>query len=341
MIARIWRRRRAHILIRAILPFLGPRQPQPGVSRAAVRAGSRTRFFQQRSARIGRARSVPTATPLVRKRVVVETTLVSRSRVAARLRRRKPLLLRAPMATVFPSRQTIIVARNRRAARVRSTIRAHVRIIRSIVFAPPARQPVVSKTRVSQRARYMRRHRPLVLRAPVIIPLAAIPRRPVVSRTRRALYVRAYFGRRRARIIRSSAFSTPTVRVKVAIAVKSRRAPIVAHGRRSPTILRGVSTPTATPLVRKRLTLETQTGNRPKVAARARHRQAFVVRPRSGVAATISTHFFGPPNPGQDSSGSSYGSAYYGESSYGDAGGHGVTGTVSAAMFGPANPRRG
>lgn len=162
-VARFWRRKRAHVLLRAPLPFLRGRQAQPLGSRADVRATARVRFFQPRGARIVRAVSTPTVTPLVRKRVVVETTVVSRSRVVARLRRRKPLVLRAPMPQPAP-------------------------------FV----RPKIVVSRVRARVRYTRGHSAaIVLRAP-IAPLATrtIPRILVVRR-QRAATVRGYFGRRR------------------------------------------------------------------------------------------------------------------------------------------------
>jgi hypothetical protein len=163
-----------------------------------------------------------------------------------------------PQPAPFSRPQVIVAARRRRPALVRAAVRHHVRLLRSIVFAPPARQPIVSHARAAHRVRYTRRHRAIVLRAPVFVPAAVVRPSITVTRRRRAVTVRAFYGRQQgARIMR-----TP------------------------------LSTQTPTPLVRRRLVLETQTGNRPRVVARVRHRHAYVLRSRTGATFSAVTGRF-------------------------------------------------
>lgn len=218
-----------------------PKQPQPIISRAAVRAASRTRAFQQRTARLIHAVSVPTPTPLVRKRVVQTPNGNDRAQVVARAfrRRRAHILIRSNPTATAPTQtpRAPLVTHRARAARVRAAARTHVRILRSIVApqrpvkvitaAPAARraarvrftqrhrariiaphvtapvvvrqqQPRVTRQRASQRIRYTRARQPVILRGPLVVTGRRTVRTLVIVRNRRAANVRAYFLRHRA-----------------------------------------------------------------------------------------------------------------------------------------------
>jgi hypothetical protein len=356
IVARAWRRRRSHFIFRAPLFVQRRRQPQPIVSRAGWRASIRGRSYQPRGARLTRNVSTPTATPLVRKRLVLEPNgansawrwyahvgrgrrkgaTILRAPVVAlgwvrprpvvhpdaangawrwyarleRSRRRGAIILRAPIAAALPWTRTRIVVHpdgnsaGRVAARLGRGRRARATVLRAPstpTATPLVRRRVVVETTVVSRTRAVartRRRKPILLRAALPVATQARPR-PVVTSTRRRPIAR--LRRHDAIILRApiAPLATSTRRAPVVTHIAPRRTKTVRMRQRHPVMIRGRSLATATPLVRRRLVLETQTGNRSRLVARTRHRNhayVFGLAPlgylASGVRLTAS---FDPP----------------------------------------------
>lgn len=250
--------------------------------RVVVKATVRERFKlvrltrRLRSKTIVRARAVPTATPLVRRRAIVGQTRQERFSLVRHARRRDATVLRAPFASVTPTRVT-----QRRATAGARLYRLARRPGATIVRAPLAplvpfvRARVIVKAKADSRLVGRRRGRVRVLRAPLAVPLVLRPRAPLVTKRRVPV---ARLRRRDPVIVRAPVVLTVATRRAPVIVTHVRRTPLVARARhRHPLILRATPFSTATPLVRKRLSLETQTANRARLVARRRHKsQPFI-----------------------------------------------------------------
>lgn len=237
VIARSFRRKRAHFVNRSPQPGPPvPRQLPAVVSRAGWRASLRARYFAQRTARLSRGVSVPTPTPLVRKRVFVSVNGNDRAHRVRFFRRRPRLVLSPPRANptvVVVVKPVVVIGRARiRAARVRSFFARHQpQIARPPVASAPAGRvlpPLVTRIRRSLRVRAVARRRVRISRS-IVAPYR--PRAAFVGRSRARQRAR-FYQPRGATVVRPRGISSPTPRVapKIVIGRTGRRQSAVVRG---------------------------------------------------------------------------------------------------------------
>lgn len=308
----VFRRRRAHIVLRAPQPTLASRAKQPLVSRADVRAASRTRGFQPRGARIIRNVSTPTATPLVRNRVKQTPNGVRRAwRVAVVFRRKRAhIMLRAPQpgAPLQKPRQPLVSRADIRAiVRARGYQPRGARITRNVSSptATPLVKPTVIRAGQPKRAARVRaffvRHPAQLVRPPIVAPVATRQRQPLVTQTKAAIRAR-YTKPRGATQLRSHVYTIQTKTVPTLVLGRNNRKAALARSY----------------YLRHRTHLETSTlgSATPQV--------------------TIVTTFFGPPLPADAGLGGVLGESELG----GVLDERELVGAVGGNEFGTPNPRR-
>lgn len=220
--ARVWRLlRNTPILVRP------PKQPPAAIQPAKqplTRITRKSLLLRKLAATrpvVLRAPSTPTATPLVRDTITVSREAISRRAKQLRLRRRDPIILRAPLpAPVAQKPKQPVVRATRRAAVVARARHNNATIIRSRVAPPPPAQRVtVSHQAQTRKARVYRAsaNKPILVRPRVTAPIVQKPRQPIVRTTRKSRYLRVQANHAIILRARSTPTATPLVRNRVKV----------------------------------------------------------------------------------------------------------------------------